>query len=709
MSVTSCPPKTQFGKHVRPKVRDASQKRFVYAAIAGVVIASGPYLWVLLNSWSGSYQPLRTLPYFSGFYDLQAQSIIHGHLWVPNGRLGLEGFVHGGRTYTYFGPLLALIRVPVILVAPSLSGRLTVPSMLVAWLLTGLFSSLLIWRVRILLRGAVVLGKAEAAVLGVFVATIMGGSNLLFIAASPWVYNEDIAWSAALTIGTLFVFLGILDRPSKAQVGAAGALILAGILGRATPGLACVTGAVLIAAWFRFGHFRHHTRFGREVPERRRFVIPLLLAGLVPLAIASVVNQLKFGTFLIGVPFAEQVWTTLNAHRRAFLAATGGRGYSPHFLPTTLWAYFRPFGLRVQSTFPFLTLPIEPPHVFGGYVVDILYPTASVPSTMPLFFISSCWAVVVTFRRRASRGFAMMRIPLIVGVGAFAVDFLLGYIAPRFLGDFMPFLVLGTTIGIIDIWRRCEHQRKAVRQSLVAAVVVLGLFSMAVNLAVAISPTTEWSPTQASNYLKAVKAVSESTGHPLATRIKQGPSLPLWAPANEVYVVGDCKGLYLSSGIHYDTVPVLKTKRTTWLAVEEASDLSQVLYVTFNAPLTQLGSGVPIIGVGSAKVLVRSIGHGQVQLVLEDPQGSHSLAGAPFKPKLGRLYPIAVEINPIRHVVVINYRYTFWLNGLLFGAGLDDAVILPAQTPATPPLVTVTRRSTPPNDMSLCRSLLADR
>ena len=667
-----------------------------------------PYLWVLLNCWSSTYQPLRSLPYFSGFYDMQAHSIIHGHLWVPNGRLGLEGFVHGGRTYTYFGPFLALLRVPIILVAPSLAGRLTVPSMLVAWLLTGLFSSLLIWRVRMILRGAVRLRRIEAALLGVFVAAIMGGSNLLFIGAAPWVYNEDIAWSVAITIGTIFVFIGILDRPSRAQVGAASALILAGILGRATPGLACVGGALLIAAWFRFG-LGH---FGREEADRRRCVIPLVLAALIPLAIASVINQLKFGTFLIGVPFAEQVWTTINAHRREFLAATGGRGYSPHFIPTTLWAYFQPFGLRAQSTFPFLTLPINPPHVFGGYVVDIMYPTASVPATMPLFFISSCWAVVLTIRRRATRGLALMRIPLIVGVGAFAVDFLLGYIAPRFLGDFMPFLVLGTAIGLVDIWHRCEHQRKVVQRSVLAAVVALALFGMAVNTAIAISPTTEWNPTQAANYLKRVKAVSDSTGHPLAERVKQGPSLPPWAPANEVYVVGDCRGLYLSSGIRYDTVPDLKTKRTTWLPVVEESSITNVLNLTFNGPLSQLGSGVPIVSVGSAKVLVRSAGHGRVQLVLDDPHNPRTLVGASFKPKLGQVYPIHVDLNPIRHIVLINYRYDYWLSGLLLGAKPGDPVVVPNQLPASsgaPSLLTVTRKPKSAADMTLCRSLLADR
>ena len=176
----------------------------------------------------------------------------------------------------------------------------------------------------------------------------------------------------------------------------------------------------------------------------------------------------------------------MNAHRRVFLASTGGKGYSFHFLPTNLWAYFQPFGLRVQSTFPFLTLPVNSPHVFGGYVVDLLYPTASVPASMPLLFLSSCWAVIMCFRRRVGQAYSIMRIPLIVGAGATVVDFELGYIAPRYLGDFLPFLVLGGAIGLVDLWRRWEGRGKAVLRAGVVAVVVLALFSVAANLGIAL-------------------------------------------------------------------------------------------------------------------------------------------------------------------------------------------------------------------------------
>ena len=108
--------------------------------------------------------------------------MFHGHLSLPNGALGLEGFVHDGRTYTYFGLFPSIIRMPILLVTSSLDGKLTAPYMLLAWLLTGLFASLLLWRVRFLVRGDSAMGRTEATGFGVLMATIMGGTIWMLLA-----------------------------------------------------------------------------------------------------------------------------------------------------------------------------------------------------------------------------------------------------------------------------------------------------------------------------------------------------------------------------------------------------------------------------------------------------------------------------------------------------------------------------------------------
>ena len=90
----------------------------------GALVAFIPFVAVL---WNVRWDPLRgaTAGHLNGnFYDLQARALFHGHLSVPDGSLGIEGFVVDGRTYMYFGPFPALLRMPVLLVTSRFDGRL---------------------------------------------------------------------------------------------------------------------------------------------------------------------------------------------------------------------------------------------------------------------------------------------------------------------------------------------------------------------------------------------------------------------------------------------------------------------------------------------------------------------------------------------------------------------------------------------------------
>ncbi len=665
------------------------RRRFVVVALLASILSAIPYVWFLTSDWTGQFQPLRGIQFFSDFYDLQAQAMMHGRLWVPTGTLGIEGFLHNGHTYTYFGLLLSILRMPFLAADAGLKGRLTVPSMMAAWTLTALTTSLLIWRVRVLLRGSIALGRAELTSLGLLVAAVQGASVFLLLGAAPWVYNEDLAWAIPVTTATLFVFIGILDRPSVWRVLAAGALILFGVLGRPSPALACVVGALLIAAWFGLG---------RAGPERRRWAVPMALVAVVPEVVSVTLNYLKFGTLINGLPLAQQVWTSENAHRRAFLAATGGKGYSFHFLPTTISAYLQPLGLRAEPTFPWLTLPIQPPHVFGGYTVDILYPTGSVPATMPLLFLLAVWGLVVAVRGKPAPGAALLRIPLLVAIGATLVDFLLGYIAPRYLADFMPFLILGSAVGMIELWRHMEHRKTVVRYATVAGVAVLAAFSFLVNAGIASSPVAEWSTTQAANYLRMIQSAGNASG-----LVLRGATLPDWAPQNQVFVVGNCAGLYLSTGLDYATVPTSQAERTTWLPVERGPGEVHVIDVDYHAPLSGLGAGTTLFTVGRDRIQVEPVGGNQVRYVLDDPR--FVAVGQPTAVSTAQSQVLTVVTDPYQHLLQMTLPDgKSLLKGVLDYPGAAP-VIPPADSGSAAP-ASVTEAPTPVPDLSLCHSLV---
>ncbi len=388
-------------------------------------------------------------------------------------------------TSVSFPPIL---RLPVLALTHSFDGRLTAPSLLLAWLVTGLFTSLLLWRVRIQIRGDAVLGVAEAVCCGVLVAVVNGGSVLLYLAASPKVSHEDVAWSVALTIGVLFALLGVAERPSPSSDGPCRSISR---LRRPRP---------------RPDRVRMHhchlpaRRMVRPGPRRTASVAASLFRwpsiGLGTLALQGLVNWAKLG-MPYGLSEANQVWTQVNAHRRLYLASNHGNAFALHFLPSTLVAYLQPFGISVSSHFPFLGLPTGPAKAVGAVVLDQVYPTASIPASMPLLFLLGIWGVITAFRPHPIGRVQVMRLLLVAAAVGTAGVLLFGYIADRYLGDFLPFLALASMIGLVDVWRRFDGQGRRARSIAVAVVAAVGVFGVWVNIGAAISPTALWTTGQA--------------------------------------------------------------------------------------------------------------------------------------------------------------------------------------------------------------------
>jgi hypothetical protein len=666
-----------------PDTENASRRRFTIAAVIGLLVATIPYLWVL---WDHRFDPLRTAwrnGTFSDFYDIQARALFHGHWDVPKGSLGIDAFVIGGKDYMYFGPFPSFLRMPILAVTDALDGQLTALSMLLAWVVTGLFSSLLLWRVRLLMRGPEVLGRAEAAAYAGLLATIMSGSVLLYIAGMPWVYHEAFSWSVAMGIGALFALLGVLERPSARRVAATSALTAAALLSRSTIGWGCVIAVILAAIWFAFG---------RGGVENRRWWLPLLAAGLIPLAVGCAINWVKFGT-PFGLPMAAQVWTKFDAHRREVLAANDGSVFSPSFLPSTTRAYLHPLGLRLTLVFPFITLPSAPAAEVGGATLDVTYRTASLPTSMPLLFLLGIWGVVTAFRRRTVGRARLTCIPLFAATVATAGVLVAGYIANRYLAEFLPLLVLAAAVGVVDLFRRAAQRSQRVRRGALAAVAALGVFGLLANLAVASTPTdaVAWGGERARGYVELQKSISDITGHPLDRRVVHGERLPAWAPADQLFVVRNCAGLYISAG----------EGRTPWVAV----DLRETrLHVTFHGTLSDAGA-VPLVTVDndpSATVSVEGRASDSIRFRVDQPGGAIPSIGKWTRVQLGRTYRVTLTPHEEVERILITLAGHELLSG--WSAATGRLVVHP-QFPQAGESQLLTVEEAPAREPTLCRRL----
>jgi hypothetical protein len=667
----------------------AGRRRYTWASLIAVCLTAVPFLWILWSDW-GPLNPVRPALLEDNYYDLQTRAMFHGKLSVATGSLGLEGFVHDGRTYTYFGLFPSLLRMPVLAVTSSLDGKLTPSAILLAWLLTGLFTSLLLWRVRYLVRGDSVMGNLEATGYGVLIATVMGGTVWMLLASEPYSFNEDLAWSICLTIGSLFMLLGVIERPTWRRVIASGLLILGANLDRATTGWAVAAGAGLIAVWFLLG---------RAGPENRRWFLPVLAAGAVPVVISCVVNYAKFGVWF-GVSNTEQVWTHWNAYRRKFLAANHGAEEGLIFVRTNLATYFRPDGLSISRVFPFVTLPTRPPTALGGVLFDRLYRTDSISASTPLLVLLSIWGFVTAFRPKAIGQVAKTRLLLLAAGGACAALMLWGYISPRYLGDFVPFLVLASAVAVADIFRRLEGRRRSVRFSVFGVIAVLAAFSILANIGTAIVPNEDWTAEQVTNYVQAQKSVSDLTGHPLHATVTRGDTLPAWGPAGQLLIAGRCDGMYISNGEDYSTVPREQFIRFSWMPVQFGPNF-QHDYELRAAHVTSPET-IPLQRTGQFTILLRAwynADPGQVALQFEvDGHGAPSPAPL-FHVEAGVPHAITVITDPPKNQILATVDGQAYMER-------DWTTTGPTRVLATPSQDAVQVRPSATASPTLCESLL---
>jgi hypothetical protein len=658
------------------------RRRFTIAVLIGIGVMAIPYLWTLWDLWSGSVDPLRSAEE-SYFYDFQARAMFHGHLYLPNGLLGIEAFVHNGRQYTYFGIFPSLLRMPFLLLTDRYDGDYTAPSMLLAWMMTGLFSSLMLWRLRVITRGRAVLGRAEAASFGVLIATIMGGSVIVYLSATPFVFNEDFAWSIPLTVGSLFALLGVMERPSTGRVWASGILVLLANLNRTPTGYACIIAALLVALWFALG---------RGGDSNRRWGVPMFAVALVAFAASAAVTYAKFGT-PVGLPMADQIWAQVNAHRRYFLAANGGKAFSVGFLPSTIVAYLQPFGIRFSTLFPFVTTPTAPAAAIGA-VLDVTYPTASVPATMPLLFLLACCGTIAAFRPKAFVPFRLTRIVLFAGVAATSGVMLWGYIGERYMADFMPFLIVASGVGLIAVWRRFDGRSRKFRGGILGILAVVATYSVVVNIAIAMAPSEQSTPVQVKNFVSTQESLSLTS---LAAAVHHGNTLPSWAPYGQLFMVGNCSGLYMASGISETDVPGLQVDHYTWMPIEQNPAFTRDIWFTFNGPAKDFTSPVTLMTYGASSLVLHPEGTGHFRIVLNHSGTSIKWPFAASLPKpifaLHQPFQIEVTTDPNLHQIDVNWFGEHLFTHYIGGSG--PAVIHPTPTAPGAPLPEVTVSTRP--------------
>jgi hypothetical protein len=425
---------------------------------------------------------------------------------------------------------------------------------------------------------------------------------------------------------------------------------------------------------------------------------------VIPLVLASALNIAKFGV-PFGVPITDQVWSHVNAYRQRFLVANHNSEVGTEYVPTNVVTYLRPDNLSFSRVFPFVTLPTRPPKALGGVLFDKLYRTASVPASTPLLFLLSIWGVVTAFRPRAIGQVARTRLLLLAAASAGAALMLWGYIGPRYLGDFVPFLVLASAVGLADVFRRLEGRRRRIRIGAVAVLAVLALFSMVANIGMAVVPNEEWTSTQAVNYVGAQKAISDVTGHPLQGRVRRGGALPPWAPAGQLYVIGNCSGLYVSNGENYSTVPSQQYTRTTWLPVELGRPFQHAFRLRVRVSRTLTKESVPLLRTGpyTATAIAEPVSPNLTYMTFSISGGPKTVYAASFLVNTDTTHTVFVTTDPVKHLMSVQMDGVVRISAT-FRDDHVDVASSPTQLQTGPHTLVIDRVPTP--QPTLCLGLI---
>ncbi len=560
----------------------SARHRFVVACIVGGVLAVVGFVLVLHAGPGGFF---RKEPFGSNFFDLQADAWLHGRWDVPRFQFFVEGFRLGSKTYTYFGPWPAFLRLPLLAVTGAPEGHLTALSMTTAFAIALTGIAMLQWRLRELFRPGRPLGRGECLLTGAVVFLGGCGTSLLFLASRAWVYPEAILWGAGLAMVAYERIIAFMMRPTRARIVGAGIAGGLAFLSRASVGTGPLValGLILLGRLLRAVVAQRRTTDRTETSpdtarrgllgrvdwlggasDGRTWIVPLIVTLAVPLAVYVYVNHSRFGA-LVNIPWDHQVLTLINPRHRQTLEANGGTYFGLKFAPTTVLHYFRPDAIAFDPHFPWVTFPHFRPTVIGGVQFDTLDVSSSVVASMPAVFVLGVVGVVASIATGFGRTpeAAWLRVPLIGALAGVGPTIAISFIAERYLGDFVPLVVLAALIGIQVLFRRNEDAERHVAMRLaVVGLVVLAAFGVWANAGLAVVYARLYGPQHDSDRLGMLQLQRDlDVGGPYS--LGRSATLPAHPSAGgTTWVVGDCDSMYWSDGTNW--FPVEGTPGGGW-------------------------------------------------------------------------------------------------------------------------------------------------
>ncbi len=361
--------------------------------------------------------------------------LLRGRFDVAPATIGFEGFARNGRIYSYVGVVLALVRLPLLLVG-GIGQDATRVSCLVA-------SVLAVWCVADAARTAHRAAGASPAMAAILAMAILFGPFYGFL--RPSIYQEVVDWDGALA--AWFVLLAVrgllrdegFTTRRLCWMAVAAGLVLNTRVSTAI-GLYAALGLLMLRlAWLEGGGWRG------LVPRAftRRFVAPLIIL-LLFVGVAASVNYERWGNPLTFANFADYLWTRHYAPQRLAVEARG------LFSLGRLWLgvlyYWFPIGAIVGANGQFL---LHGPMSYWVESAEFPPSTFLLSDPLLLFLAIAGWRARAGARVGPGAGMLLagLAIPAVLIMTAVSM-------ALRYRIEFYPLLQLGAWLGLARLGPR---------------------------------------------------------------------------------------------------------------------------------------------------------------------------------------------------------------------------------------------------------------
>lgn len=619
------------------------------------------YLLVATRAGTGVLRTQFDNRAYSQFFDLQAEALLRGDLALGENSIGIEAFVVDGREQMYFGLFPALARMPVSALTDAWFGELTVISSFLAWLLFVVSAWALTDRVvaRRAPAGEDTTERVAGPVVMIWKAGVALGTPMLMLAGPAWVFSEAIMWGVAATVLFQWRLYCELEDPSVRNELVLGAALVLAALNRPTLAAGCLlaTGVLVVI------------RARDDRPSAARLGGWTALSALV----LVVPNMIRFGRPL-GPPMELQILSQIDEQRMRMLDYAGGDFVDVRYVPSTLLAYLRPDGVSLDVRFPFVDAPSDTPQVFLDAVFDITYRTPSIVATSTLLVVAAAIGAAVAFGSfRDDVTTRRLVLAAVAGVPAAATLFVWGFIAPRYLADFVALLL---PLGILGVTRVAAWGSVARRRTWVTAgIAVLAAWSATANAAMAVSSSYLTGPDGGARELVRLQGRGDFWTATDVERL-EGPddfafdrSAP--PPPGLIAVLGDCEAAYLSTGEPVDPWVALAYgpadfRRTFAVSLPESPVDTSILLGTFTA-------NEPNVAAEPTAFELRLVttADGEVRLELADEFG---MVPYPLEVGAGESFELTVTSDPVRRSMFFDVgdetvHYGHYLTRSLYGDG----------------------------------------